>query len=222
MSIINKVMDYYRDPEYFHAVQKIAVPIIIQQFVFSGLNMLAVVFVAQKGDIAVAAVGLAGQIAFLLNLVHFGIISGASMFTAQFWGRQDIPNLRRVLGLCLMLAMIASLIFFTLSQLLPQQLLNIYSNDLRVIQLGADYLRTFSWTFLIVAISFSYSLVLRSTGNVKAPTVISVFALTISTLLSYALIFGKFGFPADWYSRRGDCCGNRTRNRMRHATTHHL
>ena len=115
VTIFQKVREYYSDPDYFPNIQKIALPIIIQQFTFAGLNMLGVVFVGQKGDNAVAAVGFAGQIAFLLNLVHFGIISGAAMFTAQFWGRKDIPNLRRVLGLCLLLAMSASLIFFSLS-----------------------------------------------------------------------------------------------------------
>jgi putative MATE family efflux protein len=143
----------------------------------------------------VAAVGLAGQIAFLLNLVHFGIISGAAMFTAQFWGRNDVPNLRRVLGLCLILAISASLIFFTLSQLFPQQILNIYSNDPAVIKLGAGYIEIYSWTFLFFAVTLSYALVMRSTGDVKTPTAISVIALLISTFLSFALIFGKFGFP---------------------------
>ena len=110
--VVGKVVDHYRDPEYFREMRKIAIPIIIQQLVFSLLNALAVVFVAEKGDVPVAAVGLAGQIAFLLNLVHFGIVSGAAMFTAQFWGKQDIPNLRRVLGLCLLLAISASFIFW--------------------------------------------------------------------------------------------------------------
>lgn len=195
MSLIRRAIDYYRDPEYFFEVRKIAIPIIIQQLMFSGLNMLSVVFVGQKGEVSVAAVGLAGQIAFLLNLVHFGIISGAAMFTAQFWGRHDVPNLRRVLGLCLMLAISASLIFFALAQLLPHQLLSVYSKDAQVIQLGADYLRTFSWTFLFFAITFSYALVMRSTGDVRTPTAVSVVALGLSTVLSYSLIFGKFGLP---------------------------
>lgn len=195
MSIINRAREYYNDPEYFPNIRKIAVPIIIQQFTFSGLNMLGVVFVGQKGEVSVAAVGLAGQLAFLLNLVHFGIISGAAMFTAQFWGRQDVPNLRRVLGLCLMLAVSASLIFFTLAQFLPSQILSIYTKDPEVIALGTNYVRVFSWTYLFFAITFSYALVMRSTGDVKTPTTISVSALLISTFLSYALIFGKFGFP---------------------------
>jgi len=195
VTIFHKVVDFYRDPEYFSEVRKIAVPIIIQQLMFSGLNMLGVVFVGQKGDASVAAVGLAGQIAFLLNLVHFGIISGAAMFTAQFWGRRDVPNLRRVLGLCLILAVSASIIFFALAQLLPSQILHIYSQDPVVIELGRSYIRTFSWTFLFFAITFSYALVMRSTGDVKTPTTISVGALLISTFLSYSLIFGKFGLP---------------------------
>jgi putative MATE family efflux protein len=195
VSIFNKVIEFYKDPEYFRNVRRIALPIIAQQAMFSLLNMLAVVFVGQKGDASVAAVGLAGQIAFLLNLVHFGIISGAAMFTAQFWGKRDIPNLRRVLGLCLALALAASLIFFTLAQLIPSEILQIYSKDAEVIALGTNYIRVFSWTFLFFAITFSYALVMRSTGNVKIPTMVSVGALLISTILSYVLIFGKFGFP---------------------------
>ncbi len=195
MSIFRRVVTFYKDPDYFSNLRRIALPIIIQQLMFSGLNMLGVIFVGQKGDASVAAVRLAGQIAFLLKLVHFGIISGAAMFTAQFWGKRDIPNLRRVLGLCLMLAVLASLIFFALSQLFPAQILRIYSKDAAVIELGTSYIRTFSWTFLFFAVSYSYALVMRSTGNVKIPTTISVGALLISTFLSYSLIFGKFGLP---------------------------
>jgi len=193
--IIRKVIDQYRDREYFSEVRKIAVPIIIQQLMFAGLNMLGVVLVGQKGETSVAAVGLAGQVAFLLQLVHFGIISGAAMFTAQFWGRQDVPNLKRVLGLSLILAISASGIFFLLAQLIPTQILQIYSKDTEVIELGARYIRAFSWTFLFFGITFSYAFVMRSTGDVRTPTTISVGALTINTFLSYSLIFGKFGFP---------------------------
>jgi putative MATE family efflux protein len=204
VTLFRKAIDFYRDPEYFAEVRKIAVPIIIQQFAFASLNMLNVVFVGQRGDTSVAAVGFAGQIYFLLNLIHFGIISGAAMFTAQFWGRRDVPNLRRVLGLCLMIAMGASLVFFSLSQFIPSQLLHIYSKDEAVIALGVGYLRTFSWTFLFFAVTFSYSMVMRSTGDVRTPTTISVIALCISTLLAWALIPGPailgidpttFGFP---------------------------
>jgi putative MATE family efflux protein len=87
------------------------------------------------------------------------------------------------------------LIFFSLSQIVPSQVLGIYSRDSEVVALGTNYLRTFSWTFPVLAITFSYALVMRSTGDVRTPTAISVGALLISTFLSYSLIFGKFGLP---------------------------
>lgn len=192
---IQSVVDLYRDPEYFTNLSRLALPIIAQQFMFSALNMAGVVFVGQKGDVAVAAVGLANQVAFLLNLVHFGIVSGAAMFTAQFWGRRDIPNLRRVLGLCLTLALSTGLFFMLLSEFFPAQILNIYSDDPAVIAAGTNYLRIFGWSFFFYAITFSYAYVMRSTGDVKTPTYIGAGALALSTFLSYAFIFGKFGFP---------------------------
>ncbi len=193
--VLSRLIDMYRDREYFENMRRIALPIMLQQLMFACLNMLGVMFVGQKGDESIAAVGLAGQISFLLNLVHFGIISGAGMFTAQFWGRKDIPNLRRVLGLCLMFAISTSAIFFCIAQFSPEWFLGIYSKDETVIALGAGYVRIFSWTFLFLAISASYTFVMRSTGNVKMPTAISVGTLALNTFLSYALIFGRMGLP---------------------------
>jgi putative MATE family efflux protein len=194
-SPIQRVIDLYRDREYFNEMRKLALPIIAQQLMFSLLNMVGVVFVSQKGDTAVAAVGLAGQVGFLLNLVHFGIVSGAAMFTAQFWGRRDLPNLRRVLGMSLVLAITTALIFLSLAQFAPETFLRIYSKDEAVIALGIGYMRIFSWSFLITAITSCYAMVMRSTGDVKTPTFIGTAALAVNTFLSYALIFGKFGLP---------------------------
>lgn len=192
---IQRLLDFYNERSYFDNLRRIALPIIAQQFILSALNMVGVMLIGQKGETAVAAVGLANQVFFLLNLVHFGIISGAAMFTAQFWGKRDLPHLHRVLGLCLILAISASLIFLALGEFFPDRILGLYTRDAAVIALGAGYLRIFAWTFVFFAVTFSYALVLRSIGDVTTPTTVSVIALGLNTLLSYGLIFGKFGLP---------------------------
>ena len=194
-TLFQRIRDYYNDREYFSQMFNLALPIIAQQLMFSLLNMVGVVFVGQKGETAVAAVGLAGQVSFLLNLVNFGIVSGSAMFTAQFWGKRDISNLRRVLGMSLVLAITAALIFLSIAQFAPEAFLRIYSKDPAVIELGIGYMRIFSWSFLITAITSSFAMVMRSTGDVKIPTLIGSLALAVNTLLSWLLIFGKFGFP---------------------------
>jgi putative MATE family efflux protein len=94
-----------------------------------------------------------------------------------------------------MFAISASLLFFAIAQLFPTLFLSIYTEDPAVIEIGAEYVRTFSWSFLFLAVTVSYAFVLRSTGNVKMPTTVSVSALLFTTFLSYSLIFGRFGFP---------------------------
>jgi putative MATE family efflux protein len=193
---IRSLIGFFSDKDYYRRLYKIALPIALQQFIMSSLNMVGVVMIGQLGGAPVAAVGLANQIFFLLNLMLFGITSGSAMFTAQLWGKRDVPNIRKVLGLALTLGLIAGTIFLVIAEFFPAGALSIYSQDPSVITLGSDYLRIIGFSFLLYAISFCYSSVLRSTGDVQTPLFVTFTALSINTLLSYALIFGKLGLPS--------------------------
>ena len=187
---------FFSDKEYYQRLFKVGLPIALQQLFMSSLNMVGIVMLGQLGAASVAAVGLANQIFFLLNLLLFGITTGFAMFTAQLLGKRDIPNIRKVLGLALTLGLTAGLIFLVIAELFPTEALSIYSTDVEVITLGSDYLRTIGFSFLLFAISFCYSAVLRSTGDVQTPLFVTITALSLNTLLSYTLIFGELGFPA--------------------------
>ena len=195
INLLRRIYYYYADKVYFNLLLKIAIPITLQNAVSSSLNMVSSLIIGQKGEIAVAAVGLAGQIFFLLNLLLFGIGSGAAMFTAQLWGKRDVPEIRRVLALSLTLGLLASSVFFAFSKFAPQLILGIYSEDPAVILAGSEYLSIFSFSFFFFAVTFAYALVLRSVGEVKAPVIVSISALTINAILTYGLVFGFFGMP---------------------------
>lgn len=69
-------------PHFFRILLTIALPIILQNLMQSLVNMLDTVMVGRLGSVAIAAVGLGNQIFFLLNMVLFGISSGAAIFVA--------------------------------------------------------------------------------------------------------------------------------------------
>ena len=179
----------------FRSLVQIALPIAAQSLVMSSLNMVSVLMIGQLGETELAAVGLAGQIFFLVNLILFGVSSGAAMFTAQLWGKGDVFNIRRVLGLSLKLGLIGAGIFWALAIFAPQAALGFYTEDPAVVALGADFLRIFGWSYPFFAITFAYAFVLRSTGNVRLPMAVTVLALTLNIFLAYGLIFGNFGLP---------------------------
>lgn len=198
ISFFERVVDFYRDREYFRLLVKFALPIALQSLIISSLNMVGVIMIGQLGETSVAAVGLANQVWFLLNLLLFGIVSGCAMFVAQLWGKKDIPNVRRVLGLAVKLGLIAALVFWTLATFFPGAVLRLYTEDAAVIELGSQYLCIYGWSYGFYAISAAYGVSLRSTGYVRLPLAVSTAALGLNILIAYPFIFGweAVGLPA--------------------------
>jgi putative MATE family efflux protein len=186
----------FRDREYFTALFKLALPMIAQNFIASFLNFIDIIMIGQSGEAAVAGVGLANQIFFIMTLLLFGLSSSAIIYSAQYWGQRDIPNIRKVLGINLIFSLGAGLIFSIGAVAFSSQILGLYSQDPAVIAVGSRYLRTAGMSYGFTAVTFCYAFILRSTENVRLPMMVNIGALSLKTLLNYALIFGNFGLPA--------------------------
>lgn len=186
----------FGDREFYKTLVRLAIPIALQNLIASSLNMVDTIMIGQLGETEIAAVGLANQVFFLLILFMFGVNSGSSIFTAQFWGKRDIPNIRKVLGLSLISGISVAFLFFLIAFFMPRQVLGIFTKDQQVILLGARYLKIVCFSYVLTAISFSYSFILRSTEQVKLPMKVSVIALGLNTFFNYLLIFGHLGLPA--------------------------
>lgn len=189
-------ISFLRDKVFFRAMLAIAIPVAFQQLISAGLNMIDVLMVGQLGETSVAALGLANQIFFLLILFLFGVTSGMSIFTAQFWGKGDVEQIRHVLGICLTVAVAVAALFSSAAIFIPQRLMMFYTEDAAVIQLGSDYLRIVGFSYIFTAVAISYISVLRSITQVTLTVVAAVLALALKTILAYFLIFGIAGLPA--------------------------
>ena len=185
----------FSDKKFYKNLFVLALPITFQYFISSSINLVGVMMVGQLGEASIAALGLGNQIFFLVNLLMFGISSGYAIFAAQYWGANDVPNIRRVLGLCLTLGLVGSGIFTILAASIPGPILSIYTKDPEVIAQGTQYLRIAAFSYIPFAISMSFSFMHRSTGNVRMPMIISSTSLVLNVIISYLLIFGHFGLP---------------------------
>lgn len=187
--------DLFTDRRFYSVMLKVALPIAAQSLVFNLLNAVDVLLIGQLGETSVAAVALSNQWTFLMNLFLFGVGSGTAIFTAQFWGKQDVPNLRRTFGIGLIIGLAGSALFAATALLAPAAVLRIYTNDATVVALGAPYLKIVALSYVFTALTTVFGITLRTTRNVKLPVGVSVFALTFKTALAYCLIFGYLGLP---------------------------
>ncbi len=190
------VRGLFNDKIYYRTLIRLVIPIMVQYFVSAAMNIIDVAMMGHLGETSVAAVGLSNQAFFILTVFLFGVNTGSAIFTAQFWGQRDIPNIRKVLGLCLSIALFGAAIFTIVAVFFPAFFLGLFTPDPAVIQLGSQYLRVVGLSYIVMAISNSFYAVLRSTEEVKLPTLVSGVAILFKTGLGYVLIFGRLGFPA--------------------------
>ncbi|MCR3761302.1 MATE family efflux transporter [Clostridium felsineum] len=188
------LLQLFNDKKFFKSAAKLAIPIIIQNFILSSLNLVDNIIIGGLGETAIAGVGLANQYFFLLDLALFGTCSGASIFTAQYWGKRDTKNIKRVLGICLIATIVLSGIFTLGALIFPQTIIGFFSADKNVISLGANYLRIICLSYIVTGISFAYSIILRTVGEVKIPMFVSGTALAINTFLNFSLVYGIGSF----------------------------
>lgn len=176
-------------------VLRLAIPIMIQSIVAALMHIVDNVMVGQLGPAALAGVTQANRIAFLYQLTMFGISSGAAVFTAQFWGKKDIKNIRHVMGLGLLFTVGIALLFAIPAMLMPGTLMRALIKDPAAQAEGVKYLRIMGAVYVVQGLSLLLSSVLKSTEKVRLPMIASVVAISTNTLLNYCLIFGRFGLP---------------------------
>lgn len=195
ISILSLTREMFSDRIYIHKLFSLALPSALQMMLNMLVNFLDTAMIGKLGETAIASVGLANKFYFVFILMIVGVASGSGILASQYWGKQDLKNLKKILGLGIILSLIVSILFTTLGIFIPQKIMAIFSTNPKTIQLGASYIAVVCLSYPLVAISFTYISILRAIGEVKTPLIITTIAIIVNVSLNYCLIFGKFGFP---------------------------
>lgn len=185
-----------QDKIFLSKAVRIALPVAMQGMLNTVVNLVDNLMIGSLGSTAIASVGLANKVFFVYSLLVFGVVSGSGILAAQYWGNKDVKNIRKVLGLSLLIALSASLIFLIPARINPQIMMRIFTTSEASIQMGASYLAVAALTYPFYAVTTTYVAMLRAVNQVKAPVLISCCTIFINIIFNYILIFGKFGAPA--------------------------
>ena len=81
--------EWIGDRKFYKKVLLLLIPMIIQQGITNFVNLLDNVMVGQLGTASISGVAVANQLIFVFNLMMFGLLAGASIYGAQFYGKGD-------------------------------------------------------------------------------------------------------------------------------------
>ena len=131
-----------------------------------------------------------------MTLILFGTTSGATVLTAQYWGKKDIRTIEKILGMGLTISLAIAVIFMTLALTIPGPLMRIFTSDPEVIGEGVKYLRIVGISYLFIAVTQVYLNIMRSIERVVIATFVYLISLIVNAVINAILIFGLLGFPA--------------------------
>ena len=190
------------DKRFYKMVLLIAVPIMIQNGITNFVSLLDNIMVGQVGTEQMTGVAIVNQLIFVYNLCIFGGVSGAGIFTAQFFGQKDDEGVANTFRFKLWMAAILTGITILILVVFGEPLIQMYLNGN---QDGGDtaaalfYGKKYLWIMLAGLPAFMvvqvYASTLRECGSTITPMKAGITAVIVNLVFNYLLIYGKFGFP---------------------------
>lgn len=186
------------DPVFYKRLFKIAVPVILQSLITTGVNLVDNIMLGQLTETALGGSSQANQFISLFTFAIMGISMGASVLSSRFYGAKDIHSLKKVITIALRFGLILGASFTLVDYFFPRQIMGLYikSTETAVIDAGVTYLRWSVTTFILMSISFVCTNIMRSSGLTHVPLIASIAAFGVNIGANYIFIFGKLGAPA--------------------------
>ena len=191
------------DRQFYRRVLTVALPIIVQNGISNFVSLLDNIMVGQVGTVQMSGVAIVNQLIFVFNLCIFGAVSGAGIFTAQYYGSGNHEGIRHTFRFKVIIGALLSAAGIGLFLVAGQSLIQLYlqgegapEDAARTMVYGWEYLLVMLWGLPAFALATSYSSTLRESGQTMVPMVAGICAVLVNLMLNYVLIFGHFGFPA--------------------------
>jgi len=195
----SKVKEY---ASFYKKVLAVALPIMLQNGVSNFVSLLDNIMLGRVGNDEMTGVAIVNQLLFIFYLCVFGAVSGAGIFTAQYYGSKDKEGVRDTFRFKLIISTVILIVAVVIFMLFYEPLLNLYLSDSSEVgnikatfEFGKEYLFIMLIGLLPFTLENSYSGTLRETGQTVVPMIASLAAVFVNLGLNYVLIYGKLGAP---------------------------
>lgn len=177
-------------------VLELAAPVIGENLLQTLLGVVDTILVAGLGAVALAGVGSALQVIFVLIGALTALSVGASVLVAQAYGAGDLRAASRYAQQSLVWSVVISIPVAILGLLFSVPILSLFGLEADVTHVAAEYLHVTLGTVTAILVLLIGGGVLRGAGDSRTPMLITAFANILNVALAYTLIYGHFGLPA--------------------------
>ncbi|SKB79291.1 putative efflux protein, MATE family [Lachnospiraceae bacterium] len=190
------ILEIFRDRKFITKLNTLMFPIAVQNLLLASVAAADAVMLGRLDQNSMAAVSLATQVQFVLNMFIASATSTGVILGAQYWGKRDKETLNDIYSLMLNLVGIVDIAFAAACIVIPWVLMLFFTNDPVLSEIGCKYLRIAGWSYLITGFSQVYLAMMKVSERAGRTALISGTAVVINIILNAVFIFGLFGSPA--------------------------
>ena len=175
---------------FYRELFRLAFPIAVQSFLLAAVSASDTVMLGRLSQNAMSAVSLASLVQFIQNMLLIVITSAGMILGAQYYGKGDAGAIRQLKNIMLRLGALTSVLFFALCILIPEPVMDIFTDNEELIEIGGRYLRFAAFSYLLTGISQVYLTMMKINKHPGTSARISAVAVFLNIGLNYILIFG--------------------------------
>lgn len=180
----------------------IAVPIMIQNGITNFVGLLDNIMIGQVGTEQMSGAAIVNQLIFVYNLCMFGGVSGAGIFTAQYYGQGNAEGVRQTMRFKCWMAFVVTALTIGLFLGGGTFLIDSYlkgegtpEDAAATLLYGKQYLYIMLAGLPAFAVVQIYASTLRECGQTVLPMKAGIVAVFVNLIFNYLLIYGKMGLP---------------------------
>lgn len=196
------IKSLFGDRAFYKKIIVLLIPIMVQNGITNFVGMLDNIMIGAVGTNQITGVAVANQLIFVFNLCIFGAISGAGIFSAQFYGNSNHEGVRNTFRFKLIFCTALCIGAMALFCFGGEGLIDLYlkgegrrESIAEIMKYARQYLNIMLVGLIPFTLTQCYSSTLRETGKTLPPMLAGLVAVVVNIILNYCLIFGKFGFP---------------------------
>ncbi|MEM7080789.1 MAG: MATE family efflux transporter, partial [Pseudomonadota bacterium] len=183
------------EPTRLRRIAGLAVPLIAGAVATNIMTVVDTLMVGQLGAAALAGVGIAGQVFFLLLAAALGLAAGVQALVARRVGQGRIEETGRVLNAGCLAALLFGGALAAAGYLLVPVLFGWLHDDPLLVAQGIAYLEPRLPSICIIAINVAFRSYWVGVDLAKF-SMLSIVSLSLANILfNYMLIFGNWGAP---------------------------
>ena len=171
-----------------NSIFKVSIPMMVQQFVSLSVWFVFFLFVEKIGEMALAVSNIIRSVYVIAMIPIWGFATATNSLVSYLIGMKQQDEVLSLIYKIAVMSFVGVLLLVSMGLFFPRMIMEIYTNQIELIEVGAPVLYIVSVGALLLSVGFVFLNGVSGTGKTNVSLTIELAVLAMYVLYSYLMI----------------------------------